>query len=91
MIVPVAATITIKIAIVAAQISSFLRKDPKLQSYIVKNYKNVLCNSLTFNRSLGLARHSKLRKKKCVGVGQLFDALVQRSADAVTCAGARPQ
>jgi len=36
MIVPVAATITIKIAIVAAQISSFLRKDPRLQSYIVK-------------------------------------------------------
>jgi hypothetical protein len=46
---------------------------------------------LAFNRSLGLARHSQLRKKKCVGVGQLFDALVQRSPDTVTCTGARPQ
>src|SRR6266481_8093915 len=43
---------------------------------------------VTFKRSLGLARHSQLRKKKCVSVGQLFDALVERSADAVTCTGA---
>jgi len=35
MSVPIAATITTKIAIVAAQISSFLRKGPRLQSYIV--------------------------------------------------------
>ena len=35
--------------------------------------------------------HSQLRKQKCVNVGQLFDALVQGGANAVTCTGARPQ
>jgi hypothetical protein len=40
--------------------------------------------AVTNRESLGLARHSELRKEKCVRVGQLFDALVQRSANAMT-------
>jgi hypothetical protein len=59
--------------------------------YRYKVTKTFFVTLLTFKRSLGLACHSQLRKKKCVNVSQLFDALVQRSADAVTCTGARPQ
>src|SRR5207245_5337897 len=64
-------------------------KVTKLHRY--KVITKIPCNFFNFCESLRLARHSQLRKKKCVSVGQLFDALVQRSANAVTCTGARPQ
>ena len=71
------------------QFPSQWSKVTKLYRYKVTKPRFVTL--LTFNQSFGLARHSQLRKKKSVHVGQLFDALIQRSADAVTCTRARPQ